>query len=445
MENTDIFVIALDESNLRTLEQIPGAGKLRYHPLLSVEECQEGEIPVEDLLHKAQGILDAFDGDIGAIVGYWDFPVTALVPMLCKPLGLPSTELEAVVKCEHKYWSRLEQSKVLDDLPRFGIVDLEGEPRLPSGMEFPVWLKPVKSFSSELAFHVHDDGEFHEAVDRIREGVARVGRPFEFILDQIQLPREIAEVGGQACLAEETLAGVQAATEGYVHQGKVVLNGALDSVNYPDTACFLRHQYPSQLPPDTVARMFDISERIITQMGLNNSMFSIEFFCDPDSGRVSVLEINARHSQSHAELFAAVDGIPNHHCMIRLGLGLDPALPRGQGRYKIAAKWYYRKFSDARVTRVPTGDEIDRLEREIPGVTIDVVPAEGIRLSGLPAQDSYSYELADIFIGADSESEMRRKFDRCVESLHFEFDEVEEGTDRDPGPGRARVDASAAG
>ncbi|WP_024800587.1 acetyl-CoA carboxylase biotin carboxylase subunit family protein [Nocardia sp. BMG51109] len=426
MDPIDVFVIALDEGNLRTLEQIPGAERYRFHSLLSVAETQEGQIPIEDLLHKAQQELDDFDGAIGAIVGFWDFPTTALVPMLCAPRGLPSADLGAIVKCEHKYWSRVEQSKVLDDLPKFGIVDLEGEPRLPEGMEYPVWLKPVKSFSSELAFHVDDDQEFAGAVGQIREGVSRVGKPFEFVLDQVDLPAEIADIGGQACLAEETLTGVQAATEGYVYQGEVVVNGALDSIDYPGSPCFLRHQYPSQLPPAIVARMADISERVIARMGLTNSMFSIEFFCDLETGRVSVLEINPRHSQSHADLFLAVDGIPNHHCMVRLGLGLNPDLPRGRGPYEIAAKWYYRRFADAVVQRIPTTAEIEALQREIPGVTIEVVPAEGDRLSDAPAQDSYSYELADIFIGADSEAEMTRKYQRCIESLHFEFDEAAE-------------------
>ncbi|MBF6171907.1 ATP-grasp domain-containing protein [Nocardia blacklockiae] len=426
MGDIDIFVLALDDGNLRTLEQIPDAERFNYHRLLGVEETQEGQIPIEDLLHKAQQELDGFDGKIGAIVGYWDFPVTALVPMLCRERGLPSADLEAVVKCEHKYWSRLEQSKVVDDLPKFGIVDLAGEARLPEGMRYPVWLKPVKSFSSELAFHVADDREFEDAVAQIREGVSRVGKPFEFVLDQVDLPPEIAEIGGQACLAEEALTGVQAATEGYVYQGKVTVNGALDSINYPDTPCFLRHQYPSQLPAEFVERMTDISERVITQMGLNNSTFSIEFFCDLDTGRVSVLEINARHSQSHADMFLAVDGIPNHHCMIRLGLGMDPSLPRGEGPYEIAAKWYYRRFTDGIVRRVPAAAEIEAIQRDIPGVTIEVTAAEGTRLSDAPAQDSYSYELADLFIGADSEAEMTRKYERCVDALHFEFEDVEE-------------------
>jgi hypothetical protein len=164
-------------------------------------------------------------------------------------------------------------------------------------------------------------------------------------------------------------------------------------------------------------------------MGLDNSTFSIEFFCEPDTGRVSVLEINARHSQSHADMFYAVDGVPNHHCMVRLGLGLDPRLPKGQGRYDIAAKCYYRRFSDGIVTRIPTAAEIERIQDDVPGVTVEVVPAEGIRLSEMPAQDSYSYELADIFIGADSEADLVDKYERCVDALHFEFGDVDDEVD----------------
>jgi hypothetical protein len=423
VDGVDVFVVGLDDANLRTLERVPDAENYRFHPLLSVEDVQYGEIPIEDLLRTAEKTLDEFEGTVGAIVGYWDFPVTTLVPMLCERYGLPSAELDAVVRCEHKYWSRLEQRKVVEDLPKFGLVELEGPARLPDGMNYPVWLKPVKSFSSDLAFRVGDEKELEDALGRIRAGVGRVGRPFEFVLDQIELPPEIASVGGQACLAEEALTGVQAATEGYVFNGQVTVNGALDSINYPDTSCFLRHQYPSQLPSEIVERMETVSRRVIEQVGLDNSTFSIEFFCDLDTGRVSVLEINARHSQSHAEMFEYVDGVPNHHCMLRLGLGQDPRLPKGEGPYNIAAKWYHRRFTDAVVTRVPTGEEIERLQQEIPGVTIDIVPGEGERLSEMPAQDSYSYELADIFIGAGSEEEMRQKFDRCVEALRFEFDE----------------------
>ncbi len=34
----NVFVIGLDEANLPTLEQVPGAERLRFHQLLTIEE-----------------------------------------------------------------------------------------------------------------------------------------------------------------------------------------------------------------------------------------------------------------------------------------------------------------------------------------------------------------------------------------------------------------------
>ncbi|MGP3999435.1 ATP-grasp domain-containing protein [Streptomyces sp. 8N706] len=411
----------MDETNLDTLRNVPHAAEYQFHPLLSVEELQVGEIPVAELIEKAEAELDAFDGSIDAIVGYWDFPVSTMVPILCKRYGLRSTSLESVVKCEHKYWSRLEQRKVIDEHPRFALVDLEGEADPPADVRFPMWLKPVKSFSSELAFGVEDEKGFRAAVAEIRGGVSRIGRPFEYILDQLVLPPEIAAAGGQACLAEESLTGVQAAVEGYVFDGEVTVYGVLDSINYDDSACFLRHQYPSALPGQVVRRLKDVSERVIRQIGMDSATFSIEYFYDAETDAINLLEINPRHSQSHAEMFEYVDGVPNHHCMISLALGRDPKLPDNKGTYELAAKWYYRRFEDGVVRRRPTAKEVERLEQEIPGLKVDLVPEEGQRLSDMPGQDSYSFELAHIFVGADSEAELREKYDRCVASLRFEF------------------------
>ncbi len=71
---------------------------------------------------------------------------------------------------------------------------------------------------------------------------------------------------------------------------------------------------------------------------------------------------------------------------------------------------------------MPTETEIAALERELAGTVIDVVPKAGERLSDLPEQDSYSYELAQILVAAQSVRELEEKYDRCVEGLRFEFD-----------------------
>ncbi|WP_121750916.1 ATP-grasp domain-containing protein [Streptomyces sp. E2N166] len=424
----NIFVVGLDEANLPTLQAVPGADTLRFHGLLTVEELQDGEVSLPAVLEKAQKVLDSFDGSIDAIVGYWDFPVSTLVPILGERYGTRTTSLESVVKCEHKYWSRLEQQKVTDRHPRFGRVDLEADPpRPPDGVRFPMWLKPALSYSSELAFGVGDEEEFRAAVAEIREGISRIGRPFEHILEQVELPPEMDGVGGRVCLAEESLSGVQVAVEGYVHEGEVTVYGTLDSIDYPDTPCFLRHQYPSMLPPQVVARLHEVTERVMRRIGFDSATFSVEYFYDPGSQDISLLEINPRHSQSHAELFQYVDGVPNHHAMVALALGDDPRMPHRQGPYAMAAKWYHRWFTDGVVRRVPSPEDIARIESEIPGVRIEVMPEPGQRLSDLSQQDSYSYELAHIFTGGDDEQDLRRKYDQCVAALGLTFDEPSEG------------------
>lgn len=422
MRPVNVFVLGLEEQNLETLRHVPHLADYRFHQLLTVDELQHGdEIDVEGLLAKAERQLDAFEADRGpvdAIVGYWDFPVSTMMPVLCAKRGLPNPTLESVLKCEHKYWSRLEQQQVIDEHPRFALVELDGTPEPPVKLEYPMWLKPVKSVSSQLAFKVNDDDEFHRAVEEISEGIGRLGEPFEFLLNMIDLPPEVAEAGGKACLAEEAMTGLQAATEGFSYRGDVNVYGVLDSVNYPDSFSFLRHQYPSQLPKELTAKMIDISERVIAHIGLDMTAFSIEFFCQPDSGEVRLLEINPRHSQSHAELFDYVDGVPNHHAMLRLALGQEPNMPRGKGPFDIAAKWLHRTFiEDAVVERVPTEEEIAQIESDIDGVSIHVVVDEGVRLSDMVEQDSYSYELAQVYIGAANVDDMQRKFDTVVERL----------------------------
>jgi biotin carboxylase len=420
----NVVVLGLDEDNLQLLRRIPEADRYEFHGLLSVYDMQAGEIPIEDLISEAERRIEALDGEVHAIVGFFDFPVSTIVPLLCKRFGVPSASLEAVLRCEHKYWSRLVQREVIKEYPPFGVVDLD-DPKLPEGVGYPCWLKPVKSFSSQLAFEVTDDEEFDAAVGELREGIGRIGEPFEYVLAQADLPDEIAEVGGQVALAEQALSGARAAVEGYVHNGQVVVYGVLDSLIYPGVSSFLRHQYPSQLPEVMCERLADVSRRLMAGIGYDNATFSIEFFCDPDTGEINVLEINPRHSQAHAEMFEHVVGFPNHYYMVKVALGEDPG-PMGEGQYAISARWYLRRFADGVLARGPSEEDIAAVERAIDGVSVHLKTEDGARLSEQMSHDSYSYELAEIVVGANSVAELEEKYERCVAALPFEFEESEE-------------------
>jgi biotin carboxylase len=418
----NVVVLGLDQNNLDLLRRVPDADRYEFHGLLTLRELQQGEeIPVAELLREAESRIVAFDGQVDAIVGFWDFPVSTLVPVLCERFGLRGASLESVLRCEHKYWSRLVQQEVIDEYPPFALVDLD-DTTVPAEVGYPCWLKPVKSFSSKLAFEVTDDQEFAAAMAELREGIARVGEPFEYLLEQVDLPAEIADAGGQAVLAERALSGNRAAVEGYVQHGRAVVYGVLDSLTYPDVSSFLRHQYPSQLPEHMRERLADVSRRLMEKIGLDDATFSIEFFCDPDSGEINVLEINPRHSQAHAAMFEQVDGFPNHDYMLKVALGEDPA-PAGEGRYRISARWYLRRFSDAVLLRGPTADEIAAVEREHDGVRVFRKAPDGARLSELHGQDSYSYELAQLVVGADDEAQLKEKYEQCVAALRFEYEE----------------------
>ncbi|MGC0273306.1 hypothetical protein ACO0LV_09955 [Pseudactinotalea sp. Z1739] len=139
--------------------------------------------------------------------------------------------------------------------------------------------------------------------------------------------------------------------------------GLVDSTSYPGSASFQRYTYPSSEPDRVVEQVAGASRKVIQASGLDNSTFNIEFFWDPGTSRLRLLEVNARHSQAHATLFEMVDGVPNHaamvalglgrRAMVALGLGRRPHIPDDKGPYPVAAKWFLRHFADGVVRRCP--------------------------------------------------------------------------------------------
>lgn len=419
-QTRNVFVLGLDDRNLALMQNLPNASSLRFHRLLTREELMYVEAPVGELLDRARDELNSFDSTIDAIVGYWDFPVSSMVPVLCREYGLPGPSLEAVLKCEHKYWSRIEQRKVALSFPPFELVSLENDPE-PPRLNYPYWLKPVKSYSSAFAYKISSAEQFHQAAQEIRTGMEYIGEAFDHFLDQAEVPAEVAAAGGSACLAEEQVSGQQITAEGYSYRGRPHVYGIIDSICYPDTPSFLRYQYPTQLPGEIVQRVTDVSCRVIKQIGLDNSAFNIEFFWDGERDRINILEINPRISQSHAPLFTYVDGVPNHHCVVRVALGEDPHMPRQRGEHRSAAKWFWRTFSDGVAERVPSAEDVQRVQEEVPSAVVDIIAERDRRLSELPAQDSYSYELAAIYLGAPDQEQLWTKYQKCRELLPFEI------------------------
>lgn len=420
----NIFVIGRDHLNLEKLKSLEGVEHCRFHPVLEFEEVQgEEAYPVEAILNRAGHEVESFTGSVDAIVSLWDFPVGCLLPILCGRFNLTTPSLKSVITCHHKYWSRVEQHKAVpQSTPRFCKVDPFDDNALSDiDIDFPFWLKPVKAFRSQLGFKVSDEGGFNDSIAIVRDKISRFAKPFDFFLERVCMPDDVAGVDGRFCIAEEIISGSQHALEGYVYRGQACVYGMIDSVKDKGRNPFSRFQYPSTLPQGIQQRAGEIAKAAIRAIGLDNSAFNIEFFYDEDQDRVYLLEINPRISLSNSDLFEKVDGRPNQKIMVDLALGQKPDFPHRLGRFKFAAKFMLRKYEDAVVTKIPDVKDLKKIREQIPGTLIELEVEEGDRLSELGDQDSYSYELADIFIGGESEQELMNNYERCVDALHFGF------------------------
>jgi len=429
----NIFVIGLEPFNLALLEQMAGARDYAFHTLLTYEEAvcpASSHIEFDQLLRTAEERLYTFNGSVDAIIGYWDFPSSALAAILQKEFGLAGPTLESVARCQHKYWSRCEQRAILPDMiPRFVALDpFDDAPLNRIALSYPFWIKPIKAHSSYLGFAIEDEEDFRAALPVIRNNISDFADSFNEFLQRVNVPDEIAAIGGYHCIAEEMIsAGHQCTLEGYADDDDATVYGIVDSVREGERqSSFARYQYPSRLPDEVQSRMTDAAVRLVRHIDYRHAPFNVEFYWDENSGRIWLLEINARISKSHSPLFKLVDGETHQKVAIDLALGRKPAMPHRQGPYRIAGKFMMRVFEDSVVTAVPGPEDFARVRREFPEAMVRLMVAEGQRLAHLLYQDSYSFEIAEVFLGADSEGELLQKYDRVCSLLPFEFGPVEE-------------------
>jgi len=428
---SNVFVLGLNDFNLAKLKRIRGAEDIAFHGVIdpaAVYDTEEFDIPA--LLQEAEARIGGFDGQVDAIIGYMDFPVSTMLPLLCRKFGTRNTSLQSLLKCEHKYWSRTAQREVIPDfIPKFTAFDPFDEAALgkigDAGLYFPFFVKPIKSSGSRLGFRIDSPEDFAHATEKLRAEIGLISEPFNYVLDQAELPDDIRAVDGGYCMAEEIIGGHQCTLEGYVHEGEVVPYAIVDSIRYPQVLSFFHYLYPSKLPARIQRKMHELTKKVMSHVGYDNAAFNIEYFWDEVQDRIWLLEINTRIAQSHCDLFEKVDGVSHHQVTVDVALGRKPRMPRREGAYPLAAEFFHRVFlGDARVTRVPSEEEIAEVEKAFPGTIVRPQIREGMMLSELPEQDSYSFAIATIYMGAKNHSSLLRTYDKVLQKLPFEFDEI---------------------
>ncbi|MBI1774431.1 MAG: ATP-grasp domain-containing protein [Proteobacteria bacterium] len=419
-----VLVMGMDEDMASRLGRALGHLPYRFAKLGDDADTDPWRCKPREFLARATAEVRASPTPVAGIIGLDDFPPSLLVPMLCRRLGLPANDLAAVLRCEHKWWSRLWQARAVPDaVPPFQLID----PRRPLeasalAIGFPFWLKPVKAYMSMFGFKITGETELRAAMEEAGAKLPSFVSSFDEILSLAPKRAKHDDVDGTHLLAEGLMSGHQCTLEGFVDRGRVVSLGVVDSIRFPNRVSFKRFDYPSRLPRRVQERMAEVVERFFTAIGYDNAQFNVEFFVERSSGRPLIIEANSRLSPQFADLFEKVDGVNTLQTLVELATGVPPAGGGRQGQFRMAASFVLRSFEDKLVRRVPEADDLARVVEAVPDALVRVLADTGDRLSTSPHQDSYSYRYGLVNVGADSEAELVAKYQRVRAMLPFEFE-----------------------
>jgi biotin carboxylase len=349
-----------------------------------------------------------------------DYPGSIVAAAIAQELGLPGPSPEAVLTCQHKYYSRLAQlASVPEAVPRFALIDpddLDGSLR---GLEFPVFVKPVKSFFSVFAQVVRNRKELEAVVAATRRHLTEFVKPF----NQLVARYTDFEHDGGYLLAEGVLRGKQVTVEGCAYRGDFAIVGIVDSIMFPDTISFQRFEYPSSLDERIQWRMSDIAIRFMRSVGFDNGLFNVEMMYDEDKDAVHIIEVNPRMCPQFADLMEKVNGINTYEVALDIAAGRRPTLSSDSARFGAAASLVSRVFEDQLVKRVPTRDELIRFGERFPEARLKILCREGHRLSD-ELQDGRSYRYALLHLGGESREHVLMRYASALLALDFEFEPV---------------------
>ncbi|MEY3475095.1 MAG: hypothetical protein RL087_1553 [Pseudomonadota bacterium] len=339
--------------------------------------------------------------------------------LVAEALRLPGTPVESLLAAQHKLHARRVLQQVAPEANLgFTALDARYGDDIPESLAYPAFVKPVKAAFSVLARTV-DSREALQAHTRFGAWelwvIRHLVEPFD------RLCRERLPQAGSAhrMLLEEPvpLHVPQYNLDGWVADGQVHALGVVDAVMYPGTRAFMRWELPSRLAPAVQARALDVARRFLGAIGFSRGLFNLEFFHDPVTDRLSVIECNPRLASQFGDLYRRVHGIDPHAMGVALALGEDPtALPRTEPTAGVAASLVYRAFDPRAVPPSPGAGQRAAFARAFPDALMFSFPKAGSAL----ARDfkwTGNHHYGFVHLGARDAAELSARAERASRLL----------------------------
>lgn len=300
--------------------------------------------------------------------------------LVAEELKLPGAAPESIVAAQHKLHARhVLQCVAPEANVGFSGLDARYGEDIPEGIRYPAFVKPVKAAFSVLARQVLSREELQQ---HTRFGwrelwvIRRLVEPFDAVRRE-RLP----EAGtAHRMLLEEPLAvhTPQYNLDGYVVNGKVHALGVVDAVMYPGTNAFMRWELPSRLSAPVQDRALDVARRFLGAIGYRHGFFNLEFFHDPVTDRLTMIELNPRLASQFGDLYRRTLGLDPHAMSMALACGEDPlAAPRCEPTAGAAASLVYRTFHAAGVPPLPSPAQAGALRAAFADALFYPMPKQG--------------------------------------------------------------------
>lgn len=410
-----VFPNAWDTKQLRSCG---AAWEGRYR--LQFGEPTDEDCPWDfDILGYIDRLIEGAEG-IDGVTSSSDYPGATVAGAVAAGLGLPGTPAERVIRCSHKYYSRLAQREsVPEATPWFRLLDPDAADPA-AGLDFPCFIKPVKGAFSVMSGRVDGLEELAAFLDR--PALRHFLDVYLDIFNRLVAGLTSFEIDGRHFLVEELLHGAQVTVEGYCHGDAVEIIGIVDSATDPRTGSFVRFDYPSALAPSVQRRMSEIAGRVVRHLGLRQTLFNIEMIYDEPRDRICIIEINPRVCGQFADLYQKVDGTSSYEIALALAAGEPPRVKRRAGAYARAASFPLRIFEPAVVRRAPSSREIAEVEGSYPGALVWSECETGQLLADFESvEDGKSCRYAIVNLGASSNQDLSRRFEEVRAALGYEL------------------------
>lgn len=342
-----------------------------------------------------------------------------IAAVLAERLGLPGNDPRAIIACQHKYYSRMIQEKIVPEaVPRYIPIAFPLKKDQIIDLPYPFFVKPIKATYSVLAKAIQQRSEL---VDLLHFGyfeewiIRRLVKPFADIMPLYS----DHTVDPSGMLAEEIMIGDQINIDGYCYQGQVYFLGTIDEVMYPGTDAFMRFEYPSQLPPSIQERAKTITKKVLEAIHYQHGFFNIEFIYDKSNDQLKIIEINPRMASQLVNLYQRVDGYNPYDILFELAVGEEPKVRQEPSQFQSAASFIFRKFGEPSAQCIPTSDQIQQALVPYPDANLMLYFKKGSQLKReLKWLGSYRYAVLNL--GGINRSDL---FERCRSISHtLQFD-----------------------